>query len=145
MERHLFEVGMAHLLLYNTQFGNLNISDEYVSPDGFKLGKYVAELREEYLDQKARLVMGADTNDLISVGQIMRLNTMGFSFDKDLQDWEYMFKLTSDYVTTNGGLPGRNYRTEDNIMLGAWVWRQRGLYGFLTPKQQEKLSEIGME
>ena len=87
--------------------------------------------------------MGDDADALISISQITRLNTMGFSFDQKLQDWEYMYKLTTDYVKIHGSLPDRNYRTDDNILLGAWLWRQMGRFAFLSENQQKKLSRIG--
>lgn len=129
MNRIDFEIGLAHLILYNTAAGNLNVADDHICPDGYRLGVFVSTVRVE--------------RDL-SVEQAVRLCNIGFSFDKDLQSWETMFRLASEYVSRCGGLPDWYYQTEDNVLLGAWVWRQAERCLFLSEEQKKKLASIGI-
>ena len=131
-ERKRFTYGIAHLVVYATAFGNLNIPEDYVVEDGFALGEFVAEVREKY--EKGQL----------SKKEVERLEAAGLAMDKGLQDWEIMYRMAAAFVETHGVLPEADYRTKENVLLGAWVRRQQVVYEALTEGQQRKLNRIGI-
>ena len=142
MSRQAFEIGLAHLILFCNSNGNLNVPEDYICSDGYALGEFVGRIRCMY--RKKQGATESDNPGTLTQNQIKRLDFIGFSFEKELADWEYMYKLAADYVRMHDELPKRNYRTDDNVLLGAWVWRQRGIYAILSRGQQEKLSQIGI-
>ena len=131
-ERKWFVYGIAHLVMYSTDHGNLNIPEDYVAEDGFHLGEFVADIRERY-------AMG-----VLSETEQKRLEGTGLAMDKDMQDWETMYRMAADYRATHGVLPEAGYRTEDNVLLGAWICRQQVVFERLNDRQKERLEVIGI-
>ena len=63
-------------------------------------------------------------------------------------EWMKMYDLAARYYNDNGNLfVPKNYKTGDNVLLGAWVERQRKLYqdNKLSQKEVALLDEIAME
>lgn len=131
-DRKWFVYGIAHLVMYHTEHGSLNVSEEYKSADGFELGEFAADIRERF------------SKGELSENEQKQLEDVGFSMNKDLQDWETMYRMAVAYVTGHGELPDAGYRTEDNVLVGAWVHRQIVVFDRLTDGQKEKLRRIGI-
>ena len=132
MKRRAFSALLAHLILYETEHGDMKVPENYKADDGYELFHNVEMLTDEY------------RNGALSQEQIERLERIGFTFDKDMQDWETMYRRAKDYVREYGRLPDISYRTEEQVLLGAWVHRQTVVYERLSEEQKEKLEDIGV-
>ena len=129
---HEITQGIAQLLFYQTEHGNLEVSEDYVSPEGFPLGEFVENIRDCYKE------------GLLDPKQIQRLENIGFEMDSSMQLWKTMLLRTQDYISNNGRLPTITERSDDNILIGAWVRKQILIYNRLSSKQQEELARIGI-
>lgn len=128
-----FAQGIAHLLLFQTAHGNMDVEDNYLTPDRFPLGEFVNEVRT------------ADSEGRLEEGQKQKLRSIGFAFDKQDQAWESMYYLAKEYIKkNNGALPDITERTSDNILIGAWIRQQVLTFRNLSANKQQLLSEIGI-
>ena len=128
-----FVQGIAQLLFYQTQNGNLDVPEDYVTADKFPLGAFVRDIRTCY------------QNGLLSEDQERQLDDIGFSADETLQTWMCLYRLTREYTHHNGGkIPGATERTADNALIGAWVRKQRLMFYALSPEQRLRLEGIGI-
>ena len=125
--------GIAQLLFYQTTHGNMDVAEDYVTPEHFPLGEFVKGIRDSY------------ESGMLSQEQVGRFSDIGFSMEKDLQIWESMYLMTKKYVNEhNGKLPKPTEHTPDFVLLGAWVRKQRLTYHLLRPMQQARLREVGI-
>ena len=123
-----FSQGLAHLLIYQTINGNMDIDEEYMSSDRFPLGKFVSEIRT------------AERNGIIAPRQRNRLKYIGFAFEKQEQPWDTLYTLAREYIEKHdGNLPGATERTSEDIMIGAWVRKQKLTYFHLSKQKQKQL------
>ena len=125
--------GIAQLLFYQTANGNMDVPEDYVTPERFPLGEFVRDIRMRYAENR------------FSPEQIKKLTEIGFSMDKELQAWESMYLRTKKYVSEHDGrLPKPTEHTADYVLLGAWVRKQRLTWHRLNADQQERLREVGI-
>lgn len=128
-----FTQGIAQLLFYQTENGNLDIMADYISPDHFPLGEFVQNVRlwhEEGVLKKA---------------QEKQLKKIGLSMDETDQAWESMYQHAKDYIKATGGkLPKTTERTNDNVLLGAWIRKQQVTFRRMSREKQERLTEVGI-
>lgn len=128
-----FVQGIAQLLFYQTATGNMYVPEDYVTADKFPLGEFVKDVRRCYQDH------------LLAEEQEERLEEIGFAMDDSQQAWKSLYRLTREYTLFHKGkLPDPTERTPDNVLLGAWVRKQRLTFYQLRPKQQERLRRIGI-
>lgn len=128
-----FAQGVAHLLLFQTAHGNMDVDDDYLTPDRFPLGEFVSEVRT------------ANSEGRLNEAQEEKLRSIGFAFDKQEQAWESMYYLAKDYIKKNNGmLPEITERTSDNILIGAWIRQQIFTFRNLSTYKQQLLREIGI-
>jgi len=133
MPRAYFNRGYAQIMLHLTNHPDLDIPDDMVTPDGFPLGEWLKEVRE-----------GLKCKRFDAKKQSM-LEALGISWEERKQSWESMYLKAADYFTKTGNLDMRiGYCTEDGVMLGAWVDRQKRYFVALDKEQQEKLKRLGM-
>lgn len=133
MRKTDFVQGIAQLLIYQTQNGNMDVPEGYVTADKFPLGAFVRDIRAYYRD------------GLLQEDQERQLEDIGFSVDESLQTWMSLFRLAREYtILNNGKIPSPTERTPDNILLGAWVRKQRLMFYALTPEQRHRLERIGI-
>ena len=116
---------------YYEKHGNLKISSKYVTEDGIALGRWITSLRTEY-----RKKQGPGT--CITEEQIKRMDGIGMIWESKLEyQWRKAYEAASLYYRKHGHLTvPHEYKTEDGILLGRWVERQRTL--------QEKISKEKM-
>ena len=132
-DRAYFIQGIAQLLFYQTEKGNLDIPEDYISPDRFPLGEFV---------QNARLWYAEGTLDK---DQEKQLKEIGLAMDESHQAWESMYQRAKNYIRANGGrLPKTMERTNDNVLVGAWVRKQLVCFRRLDRIKQERLEVISI-
>ena len=131
--RSYFIQGIAQLMFYRTNHGNLDVEDDYITGDRFPLGEFVRIIRQEYKDDK------------LEPDQIRRLRDIGLAMDKGDQAWESMYSLAKNYVETHEGrLPKPMERTADDVLIGAWVRKQRATFFKMSDEKRGRLEMIGV-
>jgi hypothetical protein len=121
---------------YYQQHGDLNVTADYTTPDGTRLGTWISGQRYSY--QKGRL----------SAEQIELLNQIGMSWHRDISRWERGYQYAEEYCKQNGSAnPVVDYVTEDGFALGAWIATQRLKYrnGKLKHSQVERLEQLRID
>ena len=99
---------------YYKIYGNIDIKRDYVTKDGYPLGKWLGQKRSEYKK-------GLLNQETFSVLDSLKMK-WNFFDDK----WEDMFLIAKAYYLKHGNIfISPNYVTEEGIHLGAWISRQR--------------------
>ena len=133
-EREEFNHGYARLLIYQREFVNMDVPKGYITPDGYSLWWWTVNVRRKWRE------------GTLPAYQIERLEQIGFAKDKEQQNWEYMYHLVVEFRERNGNLliPA-NYCTEDGVLLGAWLNRQKRFAYLLDETKRKKLAELDVE
>ena len=131
-----FDKGCAELLMYLTRHIEIDISEDYVAADGFCLGTWIRDVRMEWIEGN------------LSEKEVEKLHRLGLAKVMDEQTWESMYRLAGEYYDRHGNCDVPiNYRTEDGMLLGAWVDKQRRLLlanAAIIREQADRLSQIGI-
>lgn len=128
-----FERGCSSAMRYAIEHGNLLVPTDYVDPDGFKLGRWIAY-------QKTKQAT-------LSEKQKEKLNALGMNWEKkQTLQWEHAFCLAQKYQKKHGNLDIPISYEEDGVRLGRWMERQRRKYveRKLEPERESRLLELGM-
>lgn len=107
---------------------------EYVTTEGFPLGKNCSRVRNLY--RKGKL-----EKDMVDY-----LNSLGFIWDRYEHFWQTMYEKAADYYHKNGNLDcSCSYICEDGSKLGQWVadMRSRVKEGTLSAERLNLLLSIG--
>ena len=129
-----FNRGYAQLLMYLSRHVGLDLEPDYISPDGFELGKWIIEIRKLWLEGS------------LTKKQEYQVEQIGLAMKETTQDWESVFRYARNYYLDNTVLPtGKYYRTDEGVILGAWIDRQKRFGILLSDEQKEKLKEIGID
>lgn len=132
--------GYQHAKEFFEENGHLFITKKYVTPDGFKLGKWIWEQRDRYL--------GLSKYE-ISDERIEMLEDIGM-FWEDLKnaEWDWFVGLLRECIrkTKKPFAIGRNYRYK-NYALGEKVGNVIEQYGngSLTAEQERELRKAGFQ
>ena len=132
-KKSYFVQGVAHLLMYQTVNGNMDVDETYLTSDRFPLGEFVGDVRK------------AESDGILQPWQKERLQSIDFSLEKANQAWESMYSITKEYIVNNGGiLPEVTERTSDDVLVGAWVRQQQMTFRHLSKQKQRMLRDIGI-
>jgi hypothetical protein len=155
--------GYQALAAYKEQFGDVDVKANYVTEDGYALGKWVTNLRSRWsrgevednyrnalsdsAGTPARLSATILTNE-----QIAKLDELGMIWDKHEHQWMTNYRAAEQYYRKNGNLRvPRKFRTEGGICLGIWLDNQRSTASGvrrgaapLSAKRKGMLDAIGM-
>ena len=131
---------------YYEQYGDLEISKDYYTEDGYSLGSWIATQRAIH--------RGTASNGAIPLTQVQidKLNAIGMRWQSLWEiSWEKYYESAKRYVEENGDLlPTYQYVDKDGIRLGAWICFQRtsrksGITKWgLTEERITKLDALGM-
>ena len=124
--RRSFEESFQYLLKFRKQFGNFEMTRDYITPDGYRLGRWVKNLRFAYKTLKET----GTTNRTLEQAHIDRLLAIGFEFErleKAKVPWETRLQQLKQYKDRLGTTKVPNaYKHDDN--LGGWVDTVRHRY-----------------
>lgn len=133
-----FERGCQALGQYRARYGNGDVKADYVTEDGYRLGRWVSNLR-----QKGRRM---DPSDFLTADQLEKLKAAGMIWDKNAWQWEQNYKAVKEYYQTHGNLD------LPKSSLRAWLDNQKAIYAGKNPKaaplteeQVKKLEAVGVE
>ena len=129
---------------YYAEHGDLLVPARYVTKDGFRLGKWISNLRDQRLNGEQRTVLTEE--------RIKRLNGIGMQWDAHSVRWEQNYLEALRYYKEYGDLNVPvGYKTDSGFNLGTWVryLRQarsgKGGSRPLTEEQIARLDAIGMQ
>ena len=135
-----WEIGFEHAKQYFQENGDLRVSCKYVSPDGYTLGSWITNQRNNY-DSK-------DKYRKLDKDRIARLETIGMIWKiKDIQ-WDEAYARAKRYYRKHKDLAvQKGCKDNDGYDLYEWVRIQREKYrtGELTARQIELMEQIGMD
>jgi hypothetical protein len=130
-----WQESLSSLIEYAKEHGNSKVPHNYITNDGFSLGRWV--IQQRYLYKKNKL----------SPGRIEALEELpGWTWGKESRkSWPKAYEYLKQYAEVNGHprVP-INVVTDDGYRLGKWVDNQRYLYkkGRLTLERQKALEQI---
>lgn len=103
---------------YKETYGNLEVPSNYVTPDGVLLGKWIA--RQRYTWQNPE-----HSSARVTPERKAQLDELGMVWEK-YDPWQERYDLAKKYQEEHGDLNvPLNYKSEDGIWLGSWLYRQR--------------------
>ena len=130
-----WEEGFLHAGVYFENNASLNPSADYVSDDGFPLGRWVTVQRRKY--QAGTLTQS----------RISQLEKLTIDWNPSEALWQEGYQNALEYCKAYGNLyvPAA-FVTESGYKLGAWLNNQRTKYktGKLSKEHTEILEKIGM-
>ncbi len=97
--------------------------------DGLKLGDWVSNLRQR--------------RDKLLPDQVQRLDQLGFIWDPLSEAWATGFAALEKFKQREGHSRVAHSHEEDGLKLGGWVLSQRQKREKLTPRQVDRLNELG--
>ena len=128
--------GYEHARAYRENYGDLDVPARYVSPDGFRLGGWIQNLRTLYAGAKAR-------RGLTPV-QIQNLNELGMIWSRADYSFERGYAAATKYAALRGNLSvPTGYIDETGFKLGAWLKSRRDAWNELPLEQQQRLERLG--
>ncbi len=135
MQSSRWEIGVEHLRQYIEREGHARVPDGYTAPDGFKLGSWVVNRRQDYRKEK------------LDASQIEQLEALHgtWAWSSRVAQWEEGFERLLAYVAEHGTAWVRaDYQCSDGYTLGAWASRQRSLHhnGQLEESRQARLDVL---
>lgn len=105
---------LAELQTYFNEHGNLDIKARYETPDGFKLGRWVCNLRTK--------VRTKGLDQALTPEQQQQLAELGMIWDHNSEKWKDYFEAAENYYKTHGNLDVMTkYVTENGLPLGRWL------------------------
>ncbi len=123
-----WEIMYQKLLEYRRLYGHVNLPASYVTDDGMRLGMWLYH-------QKKKKDLSKERKN--------RLEAAGVVFEMD--SWGKRYELARKYYEKHGNLDiPQQYKTEDHIWLGKWIYEQRKNKDRLTQNQIDHLNAIGM-
>ncbi len=131
-----YQIGVAHLLAYSAAEGHANVPGKYVTDDGFGLGTWVANRRQERGEGR------------LSTVRISELNTLGmvWGYSRDT-GYRIGVEHLRVYIAREGhaNVPQKSV-TDDGFKLGVWVNSRRRdrTVGRLSAKRLAELNALGM-
>ena len=139
-EEDAWEKGYRYAADYARQHGNLNASVTYVCADGFRLGNWLSNRRNDHNHPNGYHRMSRE--------QTAALEALGMIWDMNQNKWDRSFQAAERFYRTKGNLEiPADYQTEDGICLGTWLEEQRraGRAGKLKAERAARLEAIGMD
>ena len=126
---------LRELQAYFEEHGNLDVKARYVTENGFRLGRWVCNLRTK--------VKNKGLDQALTKEQQGELEKLGMIWDRNGEKWEEYFRAAQGYYLEHGDLEVPvKYVTENGVPLGRWL-AEIGSQTALTGEQRERLEKIG--
>ena len=133
---HGWNEALTELQAYYKEHGNLDIRARYETADGFKLGRWICNLRTK--------VKTKGLDQALTKEQQEQLAALGMIWDRNTEKWEEYFEAAQEYYRQNGNLNVMTkYVTEKGIPLGRWLSELSSVS--LSDEQMKRLKSIGFQ
>ena len=132
-----WEKGFGYAETYFKKNGDLLVKKDYVTEDGYALGKWIVNQRSAYK---------GTARSRLTDEQKKRLDDIGFVVDVNEYRWNCAYERAAEYYRYHGTVSvPRGYKV-DGIDLQSWFTEQRRAIknGKLTSTQVMKLSQLGI-
>lgn len=132
-----FANGMVHAQEYFRANGDLNVTRSCCSPDGFRLGEWVANQRERY------------RRGSMPEQHKKKMESVGMVWERP-DSWNTKYAMLESYYKTHGNISIPSTYEENGVWLGRWLSEQRQIYHgkregkHLTENQIHQLDSLGM-
>jgi hypothetical protein len=142
---HGWNEALTEMQAYYKEHGNLDIRARYETADGFKLGRWICNLRTK--------VKTKGLDQALTKEQQEQLAALGMIWDRNTEKWEEYFEAAQEYYRQHGNLDVMaKYVTEEGLPLGRWlsdisnkVSDENLRRVSLTDEQLERLKSIGFK
>ena len=112
-----FEKGLAALTAFTAENGHGDTGSQYVTGDGFPLGKWLSSIRSKY------------KNGSLEGETVKKLEKAGMVWDVGAYRWEMYYQAAEGYKKRFGNLEiPASYITEDGKKPGIWLNNQKSCY-----------------
>lgn len=124
---------------------NLRVPASYRTPDGIRLGSWIANLKQVYAGKK-------ETAAALTKEQIRQMEAIGMEWGSRTEElWQENYALAREYYRSHGNLDVPSDYCVNGVNLGKWIYNQRirrkappsGTLP-LTKEQIDALDAIGM-
>ena len=136
----LWEIGFSHASAYYAKHQNLNVRQNWVDSDGYRLGVWISTQRSEYLHPS--------NNGGLSKERIRRLEAIGMVWSPWQEQWMTGYRHAEQYLKALNGLPWKQsyVSPEDQFKTGEWLKSQQRQWkqGSLKPERRKALESIGV-
>ena len=120
---------------YYEKYGNVDVPERYETKDGIKLGIWLATQRQAY-KRKGKSKINED--------QIQLLNDLGMRWYIKQETWDNYYNALKEYYEKHGNIDVPYlYKTENNLILGKWLYRQR--FACKDVEREKLLNKLGMK
>ena len=111
---HGWNEALTEMQAYYKEHGNLDIRARYETADGFKLGRWICNLRTK--------VKTKGLDKALTKEQQEQLAALGMIWDRNTEKWEEYFEAAQEYYRQHGNLEVMaKYVTEEGLPLGRWL------------------------
>ena len=136
---------LRELQAYYEEHGNLDVKARYVTEHGFRLGRWVCNLRMK--------VKNKGLDQALTKEQQEELEKLGMIWDRNVEKWEEYFRAAQGYYLEHGDLEVPvKYVTENGVPLGRWLaeigsqlGEKNACRSSLEERQLERLRKIGFK
>lgn len=136
---------LRELQAYYEEHGNLDVKARYVTEHGFRLGRWVCNLRMK--------VKNKGLDQALTKEQQEELEKLGMIWDRNGEKWEEYFREAQGYYLEHGDLEVPvKYVTENGVPLGRWLAEigsqlseKNACRSSLEERQLERLRKIGFK
>lgn len=136
---------LRELQAYYEEHGNLDVKARYVTENGFRLGRWVCNLRTK--------VKNKGLDQALTKEQQGELEKLGMIWDRNGEKWEEYFREAQGYYLEHGDLEVPvKYVTENGVPLGRWLAEigsqfdeKNACRSSLEERQLERLRQIGFK
>ena len=133
-----FEYGYPYAVAYHRANGHLRVPRDYVTEDGYSLGKWTKAMRAAKVGTHKKP---------LTAKQIKQLEALGMFWNKNDELWENNYDIMRQYVAEHGDMNmPQNYKKPLGMRI--WLWMSRNLSllqeGKLPNDKLKKLEALGM-
>ena len=128
-----WEVGFSYAKNYFEKHGDLLVAGDYVSNDGYRLGKWIQNQRSAYKGTARKGLTEEQKN---------RLDSIGFIVDVHEYRWNFAYERVLTYYNTHNNMAIPQGYVVDGVDLSSWLAEQRRSIktGKLSEEQLNKLN-----